>query len=101
MDVVLKKQELQRLGVDEADEIHIQESAEFGGDIDVGAGVDEGDSGVYEIGLAFDFTGAETGDEASALDQADAGAGEADAFAIPERKKSACEIGIVKDRVET
>src|ERR1051325_4295821 len=76
VDVVLKQEQLQRLRVDEADEVHVHESAEFRSDVDIGSGIDQRDAGIYEARLAFNLARPETRDEAAALNQSDAGAGE-------------------------
>src|SRR5271154_7174460 len=100
MDVTLKQQQVKRLGAHELQVIHVDEAAQFRGEVEIRAHVDEKNSGIDEIGLTFVFAGAQVRQKAVRRRQQDASAGEANAFAIPEAENSPGEFGHVVNRVE-
>src|SRR5258708_33671309 len=58
------------------------------------------DSGIDEVGLAFDLAAAKRRQDAVRLHQADTGLGQTDAVPIPKRKLTANKIRIVENRVK-
>ena len=88
----LEKQIFERLGALKAQEIYVGEAFQLGSDVEVGAGVGEKNSRADEIGLALFFAGAESGYQAAGRSEQNAGAGKANAFAIPEAEQTAGEI---------
>ena len=97
----LEQQQLQRFSAIEAKVIEVGEGAEFGSDVKIGARIGEKNSGIDEIGLALFFVRTKRGEEAAWRRERDAGAGEADLFAIPEAEEAAGEGRQIEDGIET
>src|SRR5690606_19927130 len=100
VDAVGDEGGLERLGGGEVDLIGAKEDAELGGDVDVDADAKKEQAGVHEVGLVLVFVGAEIGQEAEALLEADGGAGEVEALAHEVAEGAAGEVDVVHDGVE-
>ncbi len=84
VNVGLEQQQLQRVGVGEAQQIQIDETAQLRRDVDVHSRIVEEQPRIDEVGLALRLAGAQIGHQAIRALQSHAGAGEPDALAIPE-----------------
>ena len=96
----LKQNVFQRRGALEAKKINIGETFQLGREIKIRASTGEKYSRIYEIGLAFFFAGPHGGQETAGRGEEYAGAGEADAFAIPKTEKSSSKIREFNDGIE-
>jgi len=96
----LEEDVFERFGAHEAQKIKVGEAFEFGGDVEIGAGIGEKNSGIDEVGLAFVFAGTHVGQETAVGGEGHSGTGETDGFAIPEAEEAAGEIGEIVDGIE-
>src|SRR6266849_4385491 len=97
----LKEEKFERLGAFKTEKVEICEAPQLGGDVEIGAGGGDQEAGIHEVCLAFFVACPERRYETPGSGQESAGAGEANAFAIPETEQAACKIGKIDDGVET
>lgn len=98
IDVVLKCKSFEDGGLIKPEEVGIGDSAKFWSDFEVHPGIQESDTGIYEIALSLKFAAAEVCEEAFALGEINAE--EFDLLALPEAELSTGEIWIVKNGVK-
>src|SRR5438132_153523 len=100
-NMILKQNVFQRLRAMKTQIVNVEDRFHALGDLGVDPRVVDEDAGIDKIGLALDLAAAQARQHAIGLHQANARLGQPDAIAIPERKLSADEIGIVEDRIES
>src|SRR5271165_2573074 len=99
-DVRLKQNIFQRFGAHEAQKIEIRETLKLRGDIEVGAGIHQKNSGIHKVSLSFLFAGTHAGQKAALRSEVDAGARQTNGLAVPETEMAAGKIRQIHDGIE-
>src|SRR6185436_964261 len=100
MDVVLEEDRLDAFRRIHPDRARGEDRFRARRELGVETDADETHAGIHEVRLTFVLAAAQRCEQAAALDERDAAAGEADAEAVEEAEAAAGEIRVVVNRVE-
>src|ERR1051326_1164870 len=79
---------------------HIGDELHLGGDVEVGAAVEDENAGIHEVRLALILVGAQVGQVGIGRNQRNAGLREANAFAVEEAEDAAGKIFGIYDGIK-
>src|SRR5271155_3093804 len=96
----VEKNQFQRLGIHEAEIIHVHKPPQFGRYVKIRADVCQKNPGIHKIGLAFVFVRTQVRNQAIARIERDTCTCKPNALAVPQAKDSAGKFGKIVNGVE-
>src|SRR5271170_2491663 len=96
----VEKNQFERLGIHEAQVIHVHKPPQFGRYVKIRANVREKNPGIHKIGLAFVFVRTQVRNQAVARIESYTRTSQPNALAVPQAENSAGEFGEIVNGIE-